>query len=170
MRESAIHLAISAIMSATLLIGLTAMVVVGVRSARRDAVRSSVYSRLTQLHLAVVNHEDRHGSVPPAFGPGGKRNLNWLAFVLRECEEDVVYIELDFSQPWDSPQNQLAVERSPLFRDWLSDDGFTVCPLRRFEFHLGSRHGNPRGSLEGLRDAILFVAVPITGVDPLPAV
>jgi hypothetical protein len=71
--------------------------------------------RLKCLGLAIQDYHTRHGTLPPAFvaDADGKPMHSWRVLILPFLEERELYESYDFSEPWDSPNNRLLIERMP---------------------------------------------------------
>lgn len=65
--------------------------------------------------MAVANYTDTNGHYPPAFvnGPDGKPWHSWRVLLLPFLEENDLYKEYRFSEPWDGPNNRKLAERMP---------------------------------------------------------
>jgi hypothetical protein len=78
--------------------------------------------------LAVANYHEGHGHYPPAhvLGPDGRPWHSWRVLILPYIEQDELFQEYDFSEPWDGPKNHRLAERMP----------------RLYAFHGDERPGN----------------------------
>jgi hypothetical protein len=91
--------------------------------ARAAARRVASMNHLKQLALAFHNFHDAYGCFPPAavIGPDGKPWHSWRVLLLPYLggvEEEALFKQYDFSQPWDSPKNLAVAEKMPqVFRD-----------------------------------------------------
>jgi hypothetical protein len=65
--------------------------------------------------LAVANYNDAHGHLPPPYvlGPDGKRWHSWRVLILPYIEQDALFNEYKFDEPWDGPNNRKLAERMP---------------------------------------------------------
>lgn len=94
-----------------------------IAKARAAARRAASSNHLKQFALGFHNFEDTHNALPPAavIGPDGKPWHSWRVLLLPflgGAEEDALYKQYDFSQPWDSPKNLAVAEKMPaVFRD-----------------------------------------------------
>jgi hypothetical protein len=70
---------------------------------------------LKQLSLAVANYHDANGNYPPAYilGPEGRPWHSWRVLILPYIEQNELYKEYDFCEPWDGPNNQKLADRMP---------------------------------------------------------
>lgn len=88
--------------------------------ARAAARRTTSINNLKLLALAFHNFHDAYNTFPPAavIGPDGKPWHSWRVLVLPFLEENGLYEQYDFSQPWDSPKNLAVAKKMPkVFRD-----------------------------------------------------
>jgi hypothetical protein len=72
-------------------------------------------NNLTQLALAMHNHNDMYGQLPdPAIrDKDGKPLLSWRVKLLPFLEEDRLFREFKLDEPWDSPHNRPLLARMP---------------------------------------------------------
>ncbi len=87
---------------------------------RAAARRTASMNHLKQLGLAFHNYASAYDRFPPAavIGPDGKPWHSWRVLILPFLEENGLYEQYDFSQPWDSPKNLAVAEKMPaVFRD-----------------------------------------------------
>lgn len=69
--------------------------------------------------MAVVNYQDANGHYPPAYvvGPDGTPWHSWRVLVLPYIEEEKLFNEYRFDEPWDGPHNRtLAARMSKMYR------------------------------------------------------
>ena len=61
------------------------------------------------------NYHDVYGSFPPAFIPdeNGKPMHSWRVLILPYLDQQALYDQYDFDQPWDSPANQMVTNNMP---------------------------------------------------------
>ncbi len=116
-------LALCAIVSAIIYVGscLLAPGYVDLRSAWQ---RASCCRSVKSLLLALHNYHDAYGSFPPAYvaDEHGKPMHSWRVLVLPFLEQQALYDQYDFSQPWDGPKNRRLLSLMPdVFR----------CPAQR---------------------------------------
>jgi type II secretory pathway pseudopilin PulG len=100
---------------------LVALLLPAINAAREAARRNHCSNQLRQIGLAMLNYQEVHGCFPPAFiaDENGKPMHSWRVLILPYLEEDALYEQYDFDQPWDSPQNLAVAARMP---------GFYTCP------------------------------------------
>ncbi len=94
-----------------------------IAKARAAARRAASSNNLKYLALAFHNYASAYDSLLPAavIGPDGKPWHSWRVLLLPflgGAEEEALYKQYDFSQPWDSPKNLAVAETMPkVFRD-----------------------------------------------------
>lgn len=75
--------------------------------------------------MAVANYHDANGHYPPAYvlGPDGKPWHSWRILILPYIEQESLFREYNFNEPWDGPNNRKLASRMPgIFRfSTLSD-------------------------------------------------
>lgn len=83
-----------------------------IEAARAAARRSASMNNLKQIGLAFHNYAWFNRSFPPAviYGPDGKPWHSWRVLLLPFLEQQALYEQYDFSQPWDSPANRQVSE------------------------------------------------------------
>jgi Protein of unknown function (DUF1559) len=72
----------------TVLLILLALVLPPVETARESARQDQCMNNLRNLTLALIAHESRHGTLPPAFVADNQRTpmLSWRALLLQRIE------------------------------------------------------------------------------------
>lgn len=70
---------------------------------------------MKQLALAVANYHEVNGSYPPAYeiGPDGRPWHSWRVLILPYIEQNELFREYDFCEPWDGPNNRKLADRMP---------------------------------------------------------
>ncbi len=99
-----------------LLIGL---LLPAIRTAGPAARRAQCVNNLKQIALALLNYEQEHGALPPAFtvDATGRALHSWRTLILPYMEQESLYRTIDLSKPWNDPANAKALETSvPVFR------------------------------------------------------
>ena len=97
-----------------------AMLLPAVAKARQAATRTQSMNNLKQLGLAMHNYADVNKTFPPAvlYGPDGKTPYSWRVALLPYLDQDALYRQYKFNEPWDSPDNKLVLAKIPVvFRD-----------------------------------------------------
>jgi len=109
----------------------TALLLPAVQQAREAARRTQCRNNLMMIMLALHNYHDTYGHFPPAVihPPGGKPPYSWRVALLPFLEEEELYKQYNFNEPWDGPNNRKLLERMPeCFR----------CPSSRMPKHCTS--------------------------------
>ncbi len=84
---------------------LVAMLLPAVQAAREAARRNSCLNNSRQIGLALQNHLDAMKSFPPSLetgGTGGAGLTSAMARILPYMEENALYKQMDFKQPYSS--------------------------------------------------------------------
>ncbi len=87
---------------------LVALMFPAVQAAREAARRTSCANNLKQIGLAMHNYHDVYGSLPPAYtvDEDGRPLHSWRTLILPFMEQQALYQKIDFSKPWDAPENR----------------------------------------------------------------
>jgi beta-lactamase regulating signal transducer with metallopeptidase domain len=99
---------------------LVAMLLPAVAQARQSARRAQSFNNLKQLALAMHNYADVNNSFPPAvlYGPDGKTPYSWRVALLPYLDQDQLFKQYKFDEPWDSENNKKVLAKMPnVFRD-----------------------------------------------------
>jgi len=97
---------------------LIALLLPAVQQAREAARRTQCRSNLKQIGLAMYNYHDVYGCFPPAYiaDETGKPMHSWRVLILPYLEQQALYEQYDFSEPWDGPNNsRLMGLRPPIY-------------------------------------------------------
>lgn len=86
-----------------------------ISQAREASHRSSCNCRLKQIGLAMHNYHETYGTFPPAFvlGPDGAKWHSWRVLILPYLEQQALYDEYRFDEPWDGPNNRKLLAKMP---------------------------------------------------------
>ena len=90
---------------------LIALLLPAVQAAREAARRAQCSNNLKQIGLALHNYHDVYKTFPPAYIPDkdGEPMHSWRVLILPFLEQQPLYEQYDFNEPWDGPNNsQLA--------------------------------------------------------------
>ncbi|GAA5505026.1 DUF1559 domain-containing protein [Novipirellula caenicola] len=95
---------------------LVALLLPAVQSAREAARRMSCSNNMKQIGLALHNYHAAYNTLPPAYtvDANGRRLHSWRALILPFMEHQALYEQIDFSKPWDAPEN-LAVSQTVVY-------------------------------------------------------
>jgi prepilin-type processing-associated H-X9-DG protein len=104
----AIVLAILGAGAILVILVLVALLLPAVSAGREAARRVYCSNNMKQIALAMHNYHDKYGSFPPAYtvDANGKKLHSWRTLILPYLEQGVIYDQIDFNEPWDSPKNQ----------------------------------------------------------------
>lgn len=70
--------------------------------------RAICINNLKQIVLGLQNYHDTYGTFPPAYvaDENGKPMHSWRVLILPFIEQNTLYEQYDFSEPWDGPNNR----------------------------------------------------------------
>lgn len=76
---------------------------------------SNCKSKLKQIAIALHNYHDFYGSFPPAYiaDENARPMHSWRVLILPQLDDDRLYREYDFNEPWDGPNNSKLSSRMP---------------------------------------------------------
>jgi prepilin-type processing-associated H-X9-DG protein len=86
---------------------------------RRHSPQSYCGHNLKYIALALHNYHDTYGSLPPAYiaDEQGRPIHSWRVLILPFLEQQALYDQYRFDEPWDGPNNrQLAASMPRVFR------------------------------------------------------
>jgi hypothetical protein len=85
------------------------------RIADAESARLLDLSNLRRLGFAVAAYHDAKGHYPPAYvlGPDGKPWHSWRVLLLPYLDEEKLFGEYNFNEPWDGPNNRRLASRIP---------------------------------------------------------
>ena len=94
---------------------LVALLLPAIQAAREAARRNACTNNVRQIGLALQNYHDTYQSFPPAYvaDENGQPMHSWRVLILPFLEENELYQEYDFDEPWDGPNNSKLAERTP---------------------------------------------------------
>lgn len=74
---------------------------------RPAAYRVMHMNTMRQICLAIANYESANGHFPPAYiaDEDGKPMHSWRVLILPYLENNAIYEQYDFDEPWDGPNN-----------------------------------------------------------------
>jgi beta-lactamase regulating signal transducer with metallopeptidase domain len=99
-----------------------------VAQAREAAQRAQDINNLKQIALALHNYHDVHKHFPPAvlLGPDGKTKYSWRVAILPYIEQQELYRQYDFNEPWDSENNKKVLAKVPPVLQYPTEHGKSV--------------------------------------------
>jgi hypothetical protein len=165
-----------------------AMLLPAIAKARQAATQTQSINNLKQLGLAMFNYSTvNNGAFPPAvlYGPDGKTPYSWRVALLPYLDQQALYNQYKFNEPWDSPDNKLVLAKMPaVFRDPAdpADSTFSVYfaltgPTTIF---FGKEGAKIAEITDGLSNTLMFVEakrdiawtrpedIPVAADAPLP--
>ncbi|EAQ77574.1 hypothetical protein DSM3645_08241 [Blastopirellula marina DSM 3645] len=94
---------------------MVALLLPAVQQARAAARRMSSTNNMKQIGLALHNYADTYGSFPPAYlaDEDGTPMHSWRVLILPFLEQQMLYSQYDFDEPWDGPNNRLLMSQMP---------------------------------------------------------
>lgn len=115
-----------------LLGGLALLLIPAQRGTREAARRNQCLNNVKQILLALHNYHDTKGELPPAYSVDeqGTRLHSWRALILPFMEGQEVHKLIDYSKPWDAPENEAARNAPSPFpicpSSWQEDEQLTT--------------------------------------------
>jgi prepilin-type processing-associated H-X9-DG protein len=95
--------------------GLGLLILLSDLFSERPHRRPMCANNLKQIGLALYAYHDRYGSFPPAFiaDASGRPIHSWRVLILPFLEEESLYDQYDFREPWDGPNNIRLLGKMP---------------------------------------------------------
>lgn len=86
-----------------------------IRMSRPYAIRTTHSNQMKQICLAVLNYESANGHFPPAYiaDDDGKPMHSWRVLILPYLEEQALFKQYDFDEPWNGPNNSKLANKLP---------------------------------------------------------
>lgn len=100
---------------------LVALLLPAVQSPTGDHSRNSCKNNLKQISLALYNYHDAYGSFPPVvvLDDEGIPAHSWRVLLLPYLEEQELYDQYRFDEPWNSVHNMALQDQIPdVYRCW----------------------------------------------------
>lgn len=123
---------------------LVSLLLPAVQAAREAARRMQCGNNMKQIGLALMNHHDTMGQLPPGSvaygGDYGKNWENWALRILPYAEQQTLHDLYDFNMP-NSADVQQVVVQTPI--------AFMQCPSDPNQGKLMEPNSGPKGSWEG---------------------
>lgn len=94
---------------------LLALLLPAVQAAREAARRSQCANNMKQITLAMLNYNEVYGTFPPAYlaDENGRPMHSWRVLLLPFMEQEDLYEQYNFDEPWDGPSNSLLAAQIP---------------------------------------------------------
>ncbi|MHB1561171.1 MAG: DUF1559 family PulG-like putative transporter [Isosphaeraceae bacterium] len=102
------------------------LVAPAVGTARAAARRAQSVNNLKQIGLAFHNYHSAMNHFPAAVNRGGKnKNIpySWRVAILPYIEQQALYNQYNFDEPWDGPNNRKLIEKIPVVYAYPNPDG-----------------------------------------------
>ena len=99
-----------------LIIGFMIVLLLPFTSNSENAIgRMQCSNNLKQIGNALHNYHDSYDSLPPAYlaDEQGKPLHSWRVLILPFLEEQALYKQYDFNEPWDGPNNIQLLDQMP---------------------------------------------------------
>ena len=102
---------------------LVALLLPAVQSAREATRRMQCSTNLRQIGVALQEYHAQYGSFPPAYfaDENGKPVHSWRVLILPFLDEDDLFEQYDFDEPWDGPNNSALAAMMPMVYGCPSD-------------------------------------------------
>lgn len=157
---------------------LAALLIPAVSAARTAAQRMQSQNNVKMIMLGLHNYHATYNQLPAAYTTDaeGKPLLSWRVAILPFVEGMAQYEQVDFTKPWDAPENaQLlqqmpSVYRSPLSDPSLPPDCTTVFAIRSDKSVLqppAEKTGQGIGfsqMMDGTANTVAIVEIPTHGI------
>jgi hypothetical protein len=111
--------ACAAIMAAVACGGILALVAPAIRPMRSPSSLSQCNNNLKMIGLGLQTYADVYGRFPPVYiaDENGRPMHSWRVLILPFLEQNTLYREYNFDEPWDGPHNrQLAKQMPPFYK------------------------------------------------------
>lgn len=150
-----------------------------VAQAREAARRAQSINNQKQIAVAMLNYESAYRTLPPpvVIGPDGKTPHSWRVAILPFVEQDALYRQYKFDEPWDSEANKLVLAQMPaVFRNPGDDRAEPYTSYFVFTGEATPFHGNKGARiadiLDGMSNTIMTVEakrdIPWTKPEDIP--
>jgi hypothetical protein len=103
---------------------LLALLLPAFSPARHSASRVQCRNNLKQIALALHNYRETKGCFPPAYiaDKNGKPMHSWRVLILPYLDNEAIYKQYNFNEPWDGPNNKKLLASRPSMYACSSDD------------------------------------------------
>lgn len=94
---------------------MVALLLPAVQKVRQAAARMKSSNNLKMIGLAMHDYNSSHGGLPPQAitDETGKPLLSWRVAILPYIEQENLYNQFHFDEPWDSPHNMSLAQTMP---------------------------------------------------------
>jgi beta-lactamase regulating signal transducer with metallopeptidase domain len=97
-----------------------------VAAANSASLRKQSVINLKHIGLAFYNYHTEHGRFPAPVlygGATGKVPYSWRVAILPYLENNPLYKQYNFDEPWDGPSNRKLLDKMPAFYSYPAPDG-----------------------------------------------
>ncbi|MCH2594226.1 MAG: DUF1559 domain-containing protein [Pirellulales bacterium] len=140
---------------------LVALLLPAVQAAREAARRTTCQNNLKQIGLGLQHYNEQHGAFPIGciewrpWGGTTQRQWAWSAYLLPFLEQQSLYNQLDFTKPFDDPDNSIAAKTHlPVFNcpsaHSLASTSETTRGLTHYGGIYGERINSPNNPAKGV--------------------
>ena len=149
---------------------LIGMLLPAVQASRESARHTSCINNLKQVGLAIQNFESQRKELPPS------RNYDhyttWAFLILPFLEQQRLYEQYDFDEPWDSPNNKIVGNTAIPVYSCPTDPSSGVLPNQTSYMVVtgpttvfnGGQAARMRDILDGTSNTIMVVEAAGSGV------
>ena len=94
---------------------MTAALLPAISAAREAASRAESTNNMRQIGIALHNFHDTYGGLPAAYNTDedGKPLLSWRVHILPFVEQQQLYQQFHFDEPWSSEHNRKLIRMIP---------------------------------------------------------
>jgi len=141
--------------------------------ARAVARQRSCEANLLKIGSALRAYEVDHGTLPPAYIPdeNGKPKHSWRVLILPYLDEQALYQQYNFDEPWDGPGNSQLALRMPACYGCPADPDGRALGETNYMVLVGAKTFFPDANATRSQDAsdlssttIMVVETPVAGV------
>jgi len=148
---------------------LVGMFLPAVPTKTGPAVRTPCMRNLRQISLAMLNYSSSYGHLPPAYiaDEHGKPMHSWRVLLLPFLEQEDLYKQYSFEEPWDGPNNsklhdeivkQYRCPKDPKLDDPVNGSSYMVVTGQGTAFD-GDHETTGSEVRDGMSNTLLLVEV-----------
>jgi serine/threonine protein kinase len=134
------------------------------------AARTQSQNNLKEIGIALHNYHSAHGVFPPATirDPVTGATASWRVALLPYFEEDQLFREWKFNEPWDGPNNRRLWSRMPKVYQLPGKSGDPTETYYQVFTGKGTMFDNPKGTrIEAIKDGTSFTIMVVEAKDPV---
>lgn len=136
---------------------LIALLMPAVQVNREGPRRARCVNNIRQLILAIHNYHSANGFLGRAHevDADGKPKHSWRVRILQYIDEEKLYDQYNFDEPWDGPNNRLLVDKMPEgFRCPECEHSDSLTPYKLVSDPEALFHGSRKASFEDVKDGV----------------